>query len=65
MRIAVSRDGPYLVSGGVTLITEKICNDDEGHCRKWREVPRLRCRTSMPCAGAVIRRTSRSATGAT
>jgi CDGSH-type Zn-finger protein len=40
MRIVVSRDGPYLVEGGVPLITEEICNDDEGYCRKWKEVTR-------------------------
>jgi hypothetical protein len=35
MRIVVSKNGPYLVYGGVPLITEEICNDDEGYCRKW------------------------------
>ena len=37
MRIVVSKNGPYLVSGGVPLIQEEICNDDEGYCRTWRE----------------------------
>ena len=40
MKINVSRNGPYLVEGGVPLIKEEICNDDEGYCRKWKEVTR-------------------------
>ncbi|MGB7789303.1 CDGSH iron-sulfur domain-containing protein [Methanoregula sp.] len=38
MKIVVSKDGPYLVSGGIPLIREEICNDDEGYCRTWKEV---------------------------
>lgn len=37
MRIVVSNNGPYIVSGGIPLIQEEICNDDEGYCRTWRE----------------------------
>jgi CDGSH-type Zn-finger protein len=37
MKITVSKDGPYFVSGGVPLIEEEICIDDEGYCRTWRE----------------------------
>jgi CDGSH-type Zn-finger protein len=37
MKIVVSKNGPYLVSGGVPLIQEEICNDDEGYCRTWKE----------------------------
>jgi CDGSH-type Zn-finger protein len=37
MRIVVSKNGPYLVTSGVPLIQEEICNDDEGYCRTWRE----------------------------
>lgn len=40
MKITVSKNGPYLVEGGVPLITEEICNDDEGFCRKWKQVTR-------------------------
>ena len=40
MKIKVSKNGPYLVEGGVPLIQEEICNDDEGYCRKWKEVTR-------------------------
>ncbi|RPJ79426.1 MAG: iron-binding protein [Alphaproteobacteria bacterium] len=40
MKIAVGRNGPYFVTGGVPLITEEICIDDKGHCQKWREVKR-------------------------
>ncbi|HOX36322.1 MAG TPA: CDGSH iron-sulfur domain-containing protein [Methanoregulaceae archaeon] len=39
MKITVTKDGPYLVSGGVPLSIEKeICNDDEGYCRNWRVI---------------------------
>ncbi|HXW98704.1 MAG TPA: CDGSH iron-sulfur domain-containing protein [Methanomicrobiales archaeon] len=38
MKITVSRDGPYLVTGGVPLSVMEICNDEEGNCRTWRKV---------------------------
>lgn len=38
MKITVSRNGPYIVNGGVPLITAEICNDEEGYRRNWREV---------------------------
>jgi CDGSH-type Zn-finger protein len=41
MKITVSKNGPYIVTGGVPLIHEEICNDDEGFCRTWREVKRF------------------------
>ena len=37
MKIVVSKNGPYLVSGKVPLIQEEICNDNEGYCRTWKE----------------------------
>jgi CDGSH-type Zn-finger protein len=40
-RIVVSRNGPYLVTGGVPLIEMEICNDEEGYCRTWRETKRF------------------------
>ena len=40
LKIKVSKNGPYLVEGWVPLIKEEICNDDEGYCRKWKEVTR-------------------------
>jgi CDGSH-type Zn-finger protein len=40
MKITVSKNGPYIVTGGVPLISSEICNDDEGYCRTWREVKR-------------------------
>lgn len=40
LKISVSKNGPYIVTGGVPLITAEICNDDEGYCRTWREVKR-------------------------
>ena len=41
MKITVSKDGPYIVSGGVPLIQEEICDDKEGYCRNWREVKKF------------------------
>ncbi len=37
MKITVSKNGPYIVTGGVPLTTEEICVDDEGYCRSWKE----------------------------
>jgi CDGSH-type Zn-finger protein len=41
MRIIVSKNGPYLVSGGVPLTVSEICNDAEGYCRNWKTVTRF------------------------
>lgn len=30
-KITVSKNGPYIVAGGVPIITSEICNDDEGN----------------------------------
>ena len=46
MKIVVSKNGPYLVSGGIPLIKMEICNDDEGYCRTWKEVVRYPVRES-------------------
>jgi CDGSH-type Zn-finger protein len=40
MKINVTKNGPYIVTGKVPLATWEICNDDEGYCRTWREVKR-------------------------
>jgi CDGSH-type Zn-finger protein len=40
MKIIVSKNGPYLVSGSIPLIGKEICNDNEGYCRTWKEVNR-------------------------
>jgi CDGSH-type Zn-finger protein len=40
MKITVSKNGPYIVTGRVPLTTSEICNDEEGYCRTWREVKR-------------------------
>ncbi len=37
-RIRVSKNGPYIVSGGVPLIKKEICNDSEGYYSSWHEV---------------------------
>ena len=41
MQIIVSKNGPYLVSGGVPLMVSEICNDAEGYCRTWKTVRRF------------------------
>ena len=38
MKITVSKNGSYIVTGGVPLITYEICNDEKGDCRSWRKV---------------------------
>jgi CDGSH-type Zn-finger protein len=37
MMITVSKDGPYIVTGGVPLTTLEYVYDDLGNCRTWRE----------------------------
>jgi CDGSH-type Zn-finger protein len=36
-KIKISKDGPYLVSGGIPLSEQIICIDSEGECHGWRE----------------------------
>jgi CDGSH-type Zn-finger protein len=38
MKITVSKNGPYVVTGRVPLLMMEICNDAEGNCRTWRTV---------------------------
>jgi CDGSH-type Zn-finger protein len=38
VKIIVSKNGPYIVTGKVPLTISEICSDDEGYCRTWREV---------------------------
>ncbi len=40
MKVTVTKNGPYIVTGRVPLAAWEICNDDEGYCRTWREVER-------------------------
>ena len=39
--ITVTKNGPFIVTGGVPLIQEEICNDEEGYCRNWRVAKRF------------------------
>lgn len=41
MRITVSRDGPYMVTGSIPLRQEEICVDDEGYSHTWRETKKF------------------------
>ncbi len=36
-KIKTSKNGPYLVSGGIPLSEQIICIDSEGQCHGWRE----------------------------
>jgi CDGSH-type Zn-finger protein len=38
MKVTVTKNGPYIVTGGVPLIQEEICNDEEGYSHTWRKV---------------------------
>jgi CDGSH-type Zn-finger protein len=41
MRITVTDDGPYLVTGGVPLVRVEIVVNDEGESVAWRETARI------------------------
>lgn len=41
MKIIISKDGPYLVSGGVPLTKEEIVTNKKGESVAWREVQRF------------------------
>ena len=36
-KIKISKNGPYLVSGGIPLSEQVICIDSKGQCHGWRE----------------------------
>ncbi|APV44604.1 Zn-finger domain of CDGSH type-containing protein [Dehalogenimonas formicexedens] len=36
-RIKITKNGPYVVSGGLPLAEQIICQDAEGHCHGWRQ----------------------------
>ncbi len=38
MKIIVTKNGPYIVTGRVPLIQEEICNDNEGYSCSWQKV---------------------------
>jgi len=40
MRVRVTKDGPYIVTGGVPLAEQRICVDSEGECHGWEEGPK-------------------------
>ncbi|AKB78480.1 hypothetical protein MSHOH_1997 [Methanosarcina horonobensis HB-1 = JCM 15518] len=40
MKITVSRNGPYIVTGRVPLIVSEIHSDEEGYCINWQEIKR-------------------------
>lgn len=48
MRIAVSEDGPYLVSGEVPLVRAEIATNEKGESVAWHEVERLEAGSSYP-----------------
>ena len=33
MKITVSKNGPFIVTGGVPLMVMEICNDNEDYCQ--------------------------------
>ena len=36
-KVKVTKNGPYLVSGGVPLSEQIICTDTDGQCHGWKE----------------------------
>ena len=64
MKITVTKNGPYIATGGVPIVVAEICNDNEGYSAgTWKIVDRYPVREECACAGAVIPRTDPSATG--
>src|SRR5256884_4700217 len=45
-RVVASRNGPYLVSGGVPLAKQSIVTDSEGESQQWRQGETLPARES-------------------
>ena len=41
MKITVTKNGPFIVTGGVPLMVMEICNDNEDYPRTWRETKRF------------------------
>lgn len=41
MRIAITEDGPYVISGGVPLLRLEIVTNEQGESVAWREIERL------------------------
>ncbi len=46
MRITISENGPYIVSGGVPLIRAEIVVNEQGESVAWREIERIPTRDS-------------------
>ena len=63
--VTVSKDGPYLVKGGVPLAKQTIVADREGDSQDWRESEPSRRRTVRAVSLRPFGKTSRSATAAT
>lgn len=40
MKITVTKNGPYIATGGVPIVVAEICNDNEGYPRTWKIVDR-------------------------
>lgn len=40
MKIIVNKNGPYIVTGRIPLITSKILHDEEGYSKDWQEIKR-------------------------
>ena len=36
-KVKITKDGPYIVSGGVPLSEQTMCVDTEGQCHGWKE----------------------------
>jgi len=41
MRVTITRNGPYLVTGGVPIVRLEIVSNDEGESVAWREIERV------------------------
>ena len=64
-RVVISRNGPYIVVGGVPLSTQTIAADAGGDSEAWKESALFRRRRNTRYADAGSRRRSHSATART
>ena len=63
MKITVIKDGPFIVTGGIPLITSEIFIDEDGDCRSCVKSKDTLCKKSMRYVVAVTQRTNFSVTG--
>ena len=54
VRVTVSENGPYIVTGDIPLAKQTIATDAEGGSEEWQKGRPLRIEKPMLCAVAVV-----------